>query len=113
MSTVAEPETIQIADEGITIVWKDGHRSTYPHKFLRVSCQCAHCVDEWTREARLDPDTVPEDITAVDQMPIGNYAVQFLWSDTHYTGIYTYEFLRSVCQCGDCANRAESSDSRE
>jgi DUF971 family protein len=62
-------------------------------------------VDEWTRAPRLDPESVPQDVKAVDQMTIGNYAVEFLWSDAHYTGIYTYDFLRSVCTCMQCAAR--------
>ena len=35
------------------------------------------------------------DQRAVDQMPVGQYAVQFLWDDAHYTGIYTYRALRA------------------
>jgi DUF971 family protein len=34
---------------------------------------------------------------------MGHYAVQFLWSDGHYTGIYPYEFLRGACPCAECA----------
>jgi DUF971 family protein len=40
-------------------------------------------------------------------MDIGNYAIQFLWSDTHYTGIYTHDFLRSVCSCMQCLSNKE------
>ena len=107
MATAHFPASVEIDEKVIHIVWQDGHDSTYPHRFLRLHCQCAHCVDEWTREARLNPDSVSPDIKAVDQMQIGNYAIQFLWSDAHYTGIYTYEFLRSVCTCRLCwENRA-------
>ena len=102
MSTNIEPEKVELAEQGIRIEWKDGHHSVYPHRFLRLRCPCAHCVDEWTRAARLDPETVPQDIQAVDYMMVGNYAVEFLWSDTHYTGIYTYENLRSLCSCMEC-----------
>ena len=102
-----EPDNVEITNSRVSILWKDGHNSTYPNKFLRIHCQCAECVDEWSREARLDPDTVPDDVTALDHMPIGKYAVQFLWSDAHYTGIYTFEFLRSVCQCISCKKNAK------
>lgn len=102
MSTGTQPETVEISDHGIRIEWKDGHRSVYPHRFLRLRCPCAHCIDEWTSAARLDPETVPQDVHAVDHMEVGNYAFQFLWSDTHYTGIYTYEVLRSLCTCMEC-----------
>ena len=36
-------------------------------------------------------------------MPVGKYGVQFLWSDTHYTGIYTYKVLRAACPCIICS----------
>lgn len=97
------PDNIEIDSFGIAISWEDGHRSIYSHRFLRLRCPCALCIDEWTRVPRLDPNSVPENVEAVDHMRIGNYAVQFLWSDTHETGIYTYSFLRESCLCMDCA----------
>jgi len=99
------PDTIEIDSSGIAILWLDGHRSIYPHRFLRLRCPCAVCIDEWTRVPRLDPSTVPDGVEAVDHMRIGNYAVQFLWSDTHETGIYTYSFLRDSCACIECTSR--------
>ena len=96
------PEHVALEDQGIRITWPDGHQSIYPHRALRLKCPCAQCVDEWTHELRLDPETVPMSVRAEDQMTIGNYALQFLWSDVHYTGIYTYEFLRAMCSCMEC-----------
>ena len=97
-----EIENLNLTNQAIRIQWKDGHISLYSHRFLRLRCPCAHCVDEWTHEARLDPSTVPQDVQAVDYMFIGKYAVELLWSDTHYTGIYTYQMLRGCCSCLDC-----------
>ena len=56
---------------------------------LRLRCPCASCVEEMTGRALLDAESVERDVRAVDQLPVGQYALQFLWSDTHYTGIYT------------------------
>ena len=95
-------QEVSIDGDIIVIMWNDGHRSPYPHRYLRLRCQCANCVDEMSGNPRLDPDTVPQDVRAVDQMPVGNYAVQFLWSDAHYTGLYPFRFLRSVCTCTAC-----------
>ena len=50
----------------------------------------------------LDPASVPAGIRAEDHLMIGNYAVQFLWSDAHYTGIYPFKVLRQLCQCDQC-----------
>ena len=108
MSTNLEPERVEIAEQGIRIEWKDGHHSIYPPRLLRLRCPCAHCIDEWTHVPRLDPETVPQDLYAADYMMVGNYAVEFLWSDAHYTGIYTYELLRSLCSCMQCLSERES-----
>ena len=100
---ITRPRSIELNGSRVVVQWEDGHLSDYSARELRVQCQCAHCVEEWTRRPILDPESVPEDIQALDQMEMGHYAVQFLWSDGHYTGIYTYDFLRSVCPCAECA----------
>ena len=96
------PTEVSLGDQAIVVLWNDGHRSPFPHRYLRIRCPCASCVDEMSGRPRLDPESVPTDVKALDQMPVGNYALQFLWSDTHYTGIYTYRWLRSLCTCIPC-----------
>jgi DUF971 family protein len=34
--------------------------------------------------------------------PVGAYAIRIDWSDGHNTGIYTFDHLRSLCQCDAC-----------
>jgi DUF971 family protein len=94
---IVKPRKVEIAPEGITIQWEDGRTCVYGHRYLRLNCRCAGCVGEWPHRRALDPATVPEDVHALDQMPVGNYALQFLWSDAHYTGIYPYTLLRELC----------------
>lgn len=98
-----EPQRIEVQPEGISIEWKDGHKSYYPSKHLRINCACAQCVEEWTNRKLLNPASVPEDIQALDYMEVGRYAYQFLWSDGHSTGIYPYKLLRDLCPCPQCA----------
>lgn len=88
---------VDISGDLICITWDDGQRGTYSHRMLRLRCPCASCVEEMTGRALLDPDSVPQDVQAVDYMTVGQYALQFLWSDAHYTGIYTYRYLRAMC----------------
>ena len=98
------PKSIQLNTGSIAIVWSDGHKSVYSSRSLRLTCPCAQCIDEWTGDARLDPQTVALDLGVEDSIPIGSYAVQFLWSDAHYTGIYTHKFLRGCCPCQICVS---------
>ena len=102
------PNEILLDDNAVIVLWGDGHRSLYSHRYLRLRCPCASCVDEMTGQPRLDPNSVSESVRAVDQLPVGNYGVQFLWSDTHYTGIYTYQVLRAACPCIICGEARAS-----
>ena len=87
---------IALNDGAVTITWADGAVSTLSAQYLRVNCACAECVEEWTNRKLLDPATVPTNLQAEDYLMVGKYAVQFLWSDGHYTGIYPFDMLRSL-----------------
>ena len=102
MTTKLGVSAVELDDQGITVEWTDGHRSVYEAKYLRINCGCAECVEEWTNRKLLDPVSVPADLRAEDYLMVGRYAVQFLWSDAHYTGIYPFEALRALCPCDEC-----------
>ena len=102
MDDLIDVRTIQLNSGSIVIVWSDGHRSIFSPRELRLRCPCAQCVDEMTGAIKLNSGSVSIGIEPVDSIPVGNYAVQFLWSDTHYTGIYTHQFLRTLCPCEIC-----------
>ena len=105
---VSQARNVQLQPEGISIQWDDGHLSAYPHRFLRMNCRCATCVGEWPNQGSLNESTVRADVVAVEYQTVGRYALQFLWSDTHYTGIYPYRVLRDLCQCAECARERET-----
>ena len=87
---------VQIDGQNVIINWTDGLVSEFTATYLRVNCSCAECVEEWTNRRLLDPASVPADLRAEDYLPVGRYALQFLWSDAHYTGIYPFEALRAL-----------------
>ena len=93
-------DRILLTEDGVTIEWSDGLRCRYPARELRINCGCAECVEEWSQRKLLDPASVPADIRAEDYLLIGRYAVQFLWSDGHYTGIYPFDVIRRILPCG-------------
>ena len=95
------PETpiisnVEIDGERVRLSWEDGVLSDFTATYLRVNCSCAECVEEWTNRRLLDPASVPANLRAEDYLPVGRYAVQFLWSDGHYTGIYPFDALRTL-----------------
>jgi DUF971 family protein len=95
--------------EGVAIVWSDGHASRYTFPYLRDECPCATCRDERekktqdnTRGADLLPMFKPR-VTAKSATSVGNYAIQIQFSDGHSTGIYSFDALRELCPCEECA----------
>lgn len=83
-------------DAHVVIAWPDGAVNHIPNKMLRLSCQCALCVHEFTGKPLLDPASVPDDIHAEHIEPLGHYAVSIAWSDGHTSGIYSWDHLRRV-----------------
>ena len=96
-------EIIGLRRPTITFVWEDEHESVFAARDLRLRCRCALCVDEWTRQPILDPDTVPESIVATAIDIVGSYGMTVHWSDGHSMGIYTFGDLRAACPCAECA----------
>jgi len=84
------------------ITWNDGHFSSYPSWYLRENCMCASCVEEFTGVRKVAPGSIPAGLERVRVAPVGNYALQFEWSDGHKTGIYAFEYLRALCPCPQC-----------
>lgn len=108
---MSTPKSITLSEnpKGIAIAWNDGHMSTYAFPFLRKACPCAVCKGE-----RLPFDTDPlalpvykplpaNTAEAKDMFKIGRYAIGFKWGDGHDTGIYSFDYLRKMCPCADCA----------
>lgn len=94
--------------EGVEITWSDGHRSRYDFPYLRDHCPCATCNDERLRKTQEKPETVvlpmyKERVKARAAKAVGNYAIQIEFSDAHATGIYSFDCLREICPCQDCA----------
>ena len=94
-----EPREIkQEGDEGLRITWGDDHVCHYTAAVLRRGCPCAQCVNEWTGQRVLKPESVPQELTIVEISIVGRYALNFRWSDGHETGIYSFRYLRDLCE---------------
>jgi DUF971 family protein len=100
---------------GVDITWADGHASHYDFAYLREECPCAMCNDERhkKREAKFQaaapassstllPMYKPK-LAAKSAHAVGNYALQIDFNDGHATGIFSFDFLRTICPCDACA----------
>ena len=109
------PEKVRVLlteGKGMEIDWVDGHRSAWSFAWLREACPCATCVEQRAQEGR-KPGQAQRRSAAVLPMytpppkpasahAVGRYAIQFNWLDGHSGGIYSWEYLRRVCQCREC-----------
>ncbi len=91
-------EIMQEGGRALRISWADGRECRYGAAELRRACPCAQCVNEWTGEQVLDPAGVPDEITVEGVEIVGRYALNFRWSDNHDAGIYSFRYLRELCE---------------
>ena len=95
---------ISLKTEGLSVRWDEEHESIFPFRLLRAACRCAFCVDEITRERRIELSDISENIQIEDWIDVGKYAIQILWSDGHAEGIYPFKMLLSLCPCTTCSD---------
>ena len=102
MGINADPEHIAISkSKGIKIDWKDGHHSDFTLPFLRDNCPCAGCTGAHGTPPEKTQYSSPFQmfkaaLKIVEIESVGNYAIRIHWSDGHSSGIYSYEYLRSL-----------------
>ena len=98
------PVGLERVDETtVRLQWSDGVEQTLTGEELRAHCPCATC-----REKRSTPPPNPLELpivgdspavgaqAIVSMRPVGNYAYQVTFGDSHDTGIFTFELLRSL-----------------
>ncbi|HEY4357021.1 MAG TPA: DUF971 domain-containing protein [Acidobacteriaceae bacterium] len=92
---------------GMTIEWRDGHTSHWSFPWLRLACPCATCHEARQAEGRAPGIPKPKPATLlpmyeapprpIDVEPVGKYALRFRWNDGHEAGLYSWDYLRNVC----------------
>lgn len=87
--------------DSVEITWSDGHASLFANRYLRDNCPCAFCRE--TRPRYSPPVRDAEAVHPVTISPVGLYAINVVWSDGHDSGIYSYQTLRALCPCDECA----------
>jgi DUF971 family protein len=90
----------------IAVSWSDGHQSRITLRTLRDQCPCAGCKGETVLLRTYTPPeadkSVPGRYDLKGVEPVGNYALKLTWGDGHAMGMYTWEQLRSLCECEAC-----------
>jgi DUF971 family protein len=129
IDTRRKPASVKVhvsSGTGIDIAWADGHSSHYDFAYLREQCPCAMCNDERMKKAagqekdmQLKKENAPLGTAPPLSSPllplfkpklkanaahaVGNYALQIDFNDGHTAGIFSFDFLRTICPCEECA----------
>jgi DUF971 family protein len=92
---------------GMSIEWRDGHTSQWKFAWLRAACPCATCNEEREKDGREIGVAKPKPTVAlpmyeppprpVEVTPVGKYAIRFKWNDGHEAGLYSWDYLRNLC----------------
>lgn len=93
--------TVDKTDQQLLITWSDGAESAFPMEGLRRACPCVFCRGGHEHMSRrLDVQELlrkPSRTWEIRKIqPVGNYALQLIWSDGHNTGLYRYDALRNL-----------------
>ena len=91
--------------ERLVVAWDDGHQGQISLHALRDRCPCAGCQGETVLLKTYKPEPTPDKpgkYKVVGAQQVGSYALSVSWADGHQTGIYTWETLRSLCECSIC-----------
>lgn len=115
--TSLDPKPVDITADRtkqiLIVQWSDGHVSNYPFMLLRAGCPCAVCRGgHENMQPEPDPavfDTILPASPATqltNLQAVGSYGVTFEWKDGHHDGIFNWHYLRLLCPCAECRQKA-------
>jgi DUF971 family protein len=94
--TTPAPTEIKLHQKSrvLEIAFADGKRFELPYELLRVYSPSAEVRGHGPGQEVLQVGKKDIDITHVE--PVGSYAVQFVFSDGHDSGLYSWDFFYSL-----------------
>jgi DUF971 family protein len=92
-------ENLSIVGEEMAIRWNDGRESYIGLELFRRRCPCAHCAGEKGILGEVYRSEMPlstQSFRLLKCAAVGGYAIQPEWADRHNSGIYSFDYLRSI-----------------
>lgn len=97
---MTEPTNIQLIGDEVAIAWSDGTESYLSFEALRAASPSAENQGErdilGVRHGGLSGPVSFRGVRVVGWNKVGNYAIRFAFSDGHGSGLYAYDYLRSL-----------------
>lgn len=109
-----KPKQIKVIDkEKLSVLWDDDTTTNISLKYLRDECPCASCKGETILFKTFrppQPTMFSPDMYKIKSIEIvGGYAAQIGWKDGHNTGIYSWDYLKTL-EAGEKENKQQKYD---
>ncbi|MGD1914974.1 MAG: gamma-butyrobetaine hydroxylase-like domain-containing protein [Phycisphaerales bacterium] len=102
MNQEPAPQSLDLdKQKGLSVRWHDGEESFYPIQYLRRMSPSAD-MRQLREEMQTNPLVILPDsgssgpLTATNAELVGRYALRVTFSDGHRTGIFSWDYLRSI-----------------
>ena len=94
------PQDIQQIGDELAIKWDDGTETFVRLEVLRRHCPCAGCKGEVDVMGNLyknpDKPLTPSAFQVRKFSMVGGYAIQPTWGDGHSSGLFSFDYIKSV-----------------
>jgi DUF971 family protein len=96
------PVDLQQIGTELAIKWEDGAESFISLEKLRRACPCAGCMGERDIMGQLhkgpDRPLSPRSFQLTRLQLVGGYGVMPVWADGHSSGIFSFDYLKSLAE---------------
>jgi DUF971 family protein len=94
--TSAWPDELRLHKDRktLTVSFEGGERYDLAAEYLRVKSPSAEVQGHSAEERKTVPGK--KNVTILEVLPVGNYAVRLVFDDMHSTGIYSWDTLRDL-----------------
>ena len=104
------PKQIKVEEaKYLKISWDDNKEDRISLKYLREECPCANCKGETILLRTIRPPKLsladPKMFYINNIKVVGGYAIQVSWKDGHNTGIYSWEYLKTLANDEESGKR--------
>ncbi len=95
----------EIVNDLLLLQWDDKTENVLSLTPIRDNCPCANCAGETDVFGNIykgAPQTMNENSYVISGIqPVGYYAIRPFWKDGHSDGIFSFEFLKKLCDTFD------------
>ena len=92
----------EILNDLILLKWSDSTEGVLKLILMRNNCPCANCAGEKDVFGNIykgRTSLINENSFLLKGIqPVGYYALRPFWNDGHHSGIYSFEFMRTLCE---------------